>query len=387
MLIWIVAFLAFFIGFSMAYLWRASKIAELNSLLKSREKINDEFKLAASDAVQGAARQVVTEALKDFRQVKTETDFSVSDMKSRLEDYQKIVKKFEQERFEMYGNLKNSIDQVLNVSQSVRLETAALKKALGSSVSAQGNLGQILLEQILEQNGLIKGIGYDTQVSLENDAGSTLRPDFVIHLPGNKKLIVDSKAPVGEFMQAMETEDPERQREHYRKLAGHLRENVARLSKKDYQHLMDSDIRFVLMFVPEGPIRAALSVDPLLFQDAQAKNVMLTSPMTIIPLIQLIAYSWQQYRLANNAKELGAEVEVLGQRLSAFMEHLGDVRQGLKKTQEGWNKAAGSWQLRLSPQLEKIKNLGGKLKEVQEPEFLPQELSDSPLQKNSNLLE
>ena len=393
-----VAALAFALGALLSYFWRGAKIAELSTLLSSErssaERLQNEFRSAA----EGATRQVVADALKDFRQIKTESDMnlenkkdliaiSVADMKGRLEEYQKIVRKFEEERHEMYGNLKNSIEQMLSAGNSIRLETAALKKALTSSVSAQGNLGQMLLEEILERNGFVKGEGYDTQVVWEGEEGNTLRPDVVIHLPGNKKLFVDAKAPIGEFLLATETEDPERIKEHYRKLAANIRDNMNRLSKKDYQRLTDSDIRFVLMFVPEGPIRAAFSADPALLQDAQMKNVMLASPMTIIPLIQLIAYSWQQYRLAANAKELGAEVETLGQRLCTFMEYLQDVQQGLKKARDGWNKAVGSWESRMSPQLEKIKGLGGKLKDLPKPEALDQELSESPLQKNSNLLQ
>jgi len=395
---WVAACLAFGAGFLIAYLWRASRIAELRSQLSAREKMTDEFRLAASDALQGATKQLVTDALKDFRQVKTESDnsvenkknliaTSVADMKSKLEEYQKIVKKFEEERFVMYGSLQSSVEQMLSAGQSIRLETAALKKALTSSIGVQGNFVEILLEEILERNGLVKGEGYETQVVFEGEEGGVLRPDVVVNLPDNKKLIIDAKAPVGEFLLAMETEDPERQKEHYQKLAGNIRDNVNRLGKKEYQRLTDSDIRFVLMFIPEGPIRAAFSADPSLFQDAQAKNVLLASPMTIIPLILLIAHGWQQYRLASNAKELGLEVETLGQRLCTFMEYLQDVQQGLKKARDGWNKAAGSWESRMSPQLEKIRTLGGKLKDMPKPEALPQELSDSPMQKNSNLLQ
>lgn len=396
--IWAALTLAFGAGFLIAYLWRASRINELRAQVQAREKMTDEFRLAASDALQGATKQLVTDALKDFRQLKTESDLSienkkdlitssVADMKSKLEEYQKVVRKFEDERSQMYGSLKTSIEQVLSAGQSIRLETSALKRALTSSAGVQGNLVESLLEEILERNGLVKGQGYDTQVVFPGEEGSTLRPDVVVNLPGNKKLIIDAKAPMGEFLLAMETEDPERQKEHYRKLAVNIRDNIGKLSRKEYQRLTDSDIRFVLMFIPEGPIRAAFSADPSLLQDAQAKNVLIASPMTIIPLIQLIAYGWQQYRLASSTKELGLEVEVLGQRLCTFMEYLEDVQQGLKKARDGWNKAAGSWESRMAPQLEKIKNLGGKMKDMPKLETLPQELSDSPLQKNINLLQ
>ncbi len=374
---------AFIFGALLSYFWRGAKIAELSALLSSEQASSEKIHHVASDVL----REIKKESDLDFNQKKDLIVLSVEDMKSRLENYQKIVKKFEEERYEMYGNLKSSMEQMLSVGNSMRLEASALKKALTSSVGVQGNFGQILLEEILERNGFVKGESYDTQVVFEGEEGNVLRPDVVIHLPGNKKLIVDAKAPITEFLLATETDDPERIKEHYRKLSVNIRENMNKLSKREYQRLTDSDVRFVLMFVPEGPIRAAFSADPALLQDAQSKNVMLASPMTIIPLIQLIAYSWQQYRLASNAKELGFEVEKLGRYLLTFYEHVQNIRQGLKKANESWNQATGSWEKRLSPQLEKIKNLGGKFSDLPEPEPLDQELTDSRLQKNSNLLQ
>ncbi len=395
--------IAFVLGALLVYFWRSAKIAELSTLLSSerisREKMQSEFRLAASEALQGATRQVVTDALKDFRQVRGESDLglehkkdlitsAVADMKNRLDEYQKSVQKFENERNVLYGRLEKTLLEVMGAGQSIRMEAASIKRALTSSAGVQGNFGQILFEQILEQNGLIRGIGYEAQVVLPDDSGGTLRPDFIVNLPGNKKLIVDSKAPIGEYLQAQETENHETQREHYRRLAINIRESVNRLSRKEYQTLTDSNIRFVVMFIPvEGAIRAAFSVDPTLFQEAQEKGVLLASPMTVVPLIQLIAHSWQQYQLASNAKELGLEVEKLGQRLYTFVEHLQDIRQGLKKAGEGWNNAVSSWQSRVSPQLEKTRSLGGKLKDLPEPESLAQEFSGSPLQKNLNLIQ
>jgi DNA recombination protein RmuC len=399
----IASVIAFVLGALLAFFWRGARIAALSTLLSSeratREKMQNEFRLAASEVLEGATRQVVADALKDFRQVRGESDMglehkkdlitsAVMDMKIRLDEYQKNVQKFEDERNVLYGRLEKTLVEVLGAGQSIRMEAASIKRALTSSVGVQGNFGQILFEQILEQNGLIRGIGYETQVVLPDDAGGTLRPDFIVNLPGNKKLIVDSKAPIGEYLQAEETQDTEAQREHHRRLACNMRDNVNRLSRKEYQALTDSNIRFVVMFIPvEGAIRAAFSVDPTLFQEAQEKGVLLASPMTVVPLIQLIAHSWQQYQLASNAKDLGLEVEKLGQRLYTFVEHLQDIRQGLKKANEGWNNAVASWQSRVSPQLEKARSLGGKLKDLPEPEALAQEFSESPLQKNLNLLQ
>ena len=303
----------------MAYFWRSAKIAELGARLsaeqQTKEKLMNEFRLTADDVLEKATRQIASDVIKDFRQVKTETDASVerkkteitssvNEMKSKLEDYQRTVKKFEEERFEMYGKLERSLTQVLSAEQSIRMESAALKKVLTSSSGIRGQWGEKILREILEQNNLVHGIHFDTQVVLSEDLEPGVRPDFVIHLPGGKKLIVDSKEVASEYVLAQETEDADAQRQHYTKLVANIRNNFIRLGRKEYQSLLDPDVPFVVMFIPsEAAIRAAFATDPGIFQEATEKHVILASPMTVVPLIYLVAHGWQQQNLANNARE------------------------------------------------------------------------------------
>jgi DNA recombination protein RmuC len=399
---WIAASLAFVAGFLIAYLWKASRIAELSSGWReqssraeraeralaqeeqARQAAKDEFRLAASDAF----RQIKIESDENIEQKKDLIAASVSEMRSKLEEYQRTVQTFEKERFEMYGRLESSLSQVLGAEQSIRMETAALKKVLTSSAGVRGNWGQMVLEQIFEQNDLVKGIGFDSQITLTADDGSVLRPDFVVYLPGGKKLIIDSEEVASEYILSQETDDPAGQKEHCEKLVANIRNNFNKLSRKEYQSLLDPDVRFVVMFIPsEGAIRAAFQTDSGLFQEAKEKRVILASPMTIVPLIQLIAQSWQQQRLADNARELGGIVEGLGDRLATFVQHLQNIRQGIKKTADSWDDAMGSWQKRVAPQIERARQLGGKIREFDHPELLGGEIPDSPLQKNPNLLQ
>ncbi len=382
-------------GIVTALFYRA-KIARLTERLFHYEQLQKEFKATAAEVLQNTAEQFLSSAIKDLRQVKTETDesidkkkndisASVSDMKARLEDTQKIVKKFEEERLVMYSKLEQSLDQVLSAEQAIRIETGALKRVLTSSTGVRGQWGEKILQEILDQNNLVRGIHYETQVHLSGESDKTSRPDFIINLPGNKRLIIDAKEVTGEYLLAQETEDPENQKTHYQKLVSNIRDNFIKLSRKEYQSLLDPDIPFVVMFIPsEAAIRAAFATDPDIFQEATQRHVILASPMTIVPLVYLIAHSWQQQRLATNATELGTAVEELGNRLFKFIEHLQQVRGGIKKAAESWDRAIGSWQTRISPQIEKTKLLGGKLKEAEELTPIDTELqSQEKLEKNS----
>ena len=384
--VWLAGITGLLMGVSLSSFFFFSKIRLSGQRLKESQdnllreqttsaKLQGEFRLAAVDALKDTQEQF----FHNFRQAKTENDMtmsnnkslietSVQEMKSKLEDSQKLLRHFEEERHQMYGKLDRSLSQVLNAENLIRIETGALKKALTSSSGVRGKWGERILEEIFEQNDMIRGINFDAQVSLEGDDSADVRPDFVIYLPGGKRLAVDSKEVTGEYLLAQETEDPDKQKEHYDRLVVNIRNNFTKLGRKDYQKLVDKEVPFVVMFIPsEAAIRAAFATDPGIFQEATAKRVILASPMTIIPLIHLIKHSWEKQKLADNALELGNSVEVLGNYLHRFLEHLNNVRAGLKKAVEGWNDAAASWQSRVTPQIEKTKSLGGKLRDAEEP--------------------
>ena len=363
-------------GAVFTYLVCRTKIGRLTERLSHAGNLQKEFKLVAAEALQNTAEQFLSSAIKDLRQVKTEAESSidkrneevsrsVSDMRQKLDEYQKTVRSSDQDLKSMYSGLQQSITQVLSAEQTIRMETSSLKKALTSSSGIRGKMGEKFLQNILEQNDLVRGIDFETQVVLNGETQNEGRPDFVVKLPYGKRMIIDCKEVGGEYLLAQETEDPEKQKEHYEKLVFNIRNNITKLSRKEYQSLLDPDIPFVIMFIPsEGAIRAAFTTHPEIFEEATKKQVILASPMTIIPLIYLIKQSWQQHQLTTNAKELGAAVETLGNRLFKFVDHLRQVGGGIKKAAESWNNAIGSWQSSVSPQIERTKLLGGKLKET-----------------------
>jgi DNA recombination protein RmuC len=319
-------------------------------------------------------QQIRSEAGQSFQKQEQSIAHTVGDMKTRFDETQKLLKKFEEERAAMYARLDQSIGQVLNAEHSLIAQTSSLKKALTSSTGIRGSWGQNLLQQILEQSDLVRGQHFDTQVTIPNPAGE-LRPDFVIKLPNGRRLVIDAKEVTGEYVLAQESDDPERQKQHYARLVANIRNNITQLSRKEYQKHVDSEIPFVVMFIPnEAAIYAALTTDPLIYDEARKKQVVLAGPMTLIPVIHLISHIWNQQQVTNNARELFVVVEELGNRLKKFVGHLNDIRSGVQKASEGWNNAVGSWQSRVNPQIEKTKSLSGSLKDIEIAEPLSPEL-------------
>ncbi|MBI2094566.1 MAG: DNA recombination protein RmuC [Candidatus Omnitrophica bacterium] len=393
----LIFFLCFAAGAAIGFLLQAVRVVRLRERVAQGEallaaergltqKLQNEFRLAASEELRAAGEQFLSAAIKDLRQVKTEADeslhlknqeisLSFSQIRSKIEEYQARVRNFEDERGALYAKLESALKQVLEAEQAVRSETVGLKRALTTGSGVRGKLGERALLDILEQNELTAGIHFDTQVTLGTGDGADVRPDFVVKLPGDKHLVIDSKEVTGEYVLAEECEDEERRREHYRKLVQNIRENFMRLSRKEYQSFVDSDVPYVVMFIPsEAAIRAAFATDPGLFEEAYRRKVIMASPMTILPLIHLVKYSWRQQGITKNAVELGAVVGELGDRLCHFMGYLKNVRDGIQKSADSWDKAVGSWDRRVSPQLERVKDLGGRLKEPEELEAIRADL-------------
>lgn len=362
-------------------LTRQSETAERERLLTERaagaeraleaerenaKKILGEFRLLASSVLQ----EVRQEGVEDIRASRMLIEQSVSDMKSRLFDTETKIAEFQKTRSSLEGQFLQALESVAAAAQDVRRETASLKQAMTSSSGVRGSFGQAYLEQILEQSGLVKGQHYDTQVSLGSAEEGELRPDFVVFLPHDRKLAIDAKEVAAEYFRSLETEDESLRRSHLEKLVQNIRDNFVRLSRKDYAARLDGQVPFTLMFVSnEAALRAALATEPGLFEEARLRRIYLTSPMTLVPMVQLIRLALQQQTLADNAQELGRVVEELGSRLFTFMQRLQSLRKSLASSVDCWDDAIGSWNSRVTPQLERVRELGGKLKDA--PELPP----------------
>src|SRR3989338_2208799 len=271
------------LGVALAFWWRSSLCAEIARLKERNSHYESQLtaERATTDKVQNAFKLTAVEALekmradadRDIATNKNEISSLVVDMKSRLEDYGKKVDRFEAERQNLYGKLDQQLSDVLNAEQSIRIETASLKRALTASSGVRGIWGQSVLQEILEQNNLVAGVHFETQVSFSGEVANDSRPDFVINLPGGRKLIIDCKEVAGEYLLAQETDDLERQKEHYTRLVQNIRTNFIKLSRKEYQQYLDPNVPYVIMFIPnEAAIRAAFATDSGIFKEASERR-------------------------------------------------------------------------------------------------------------------
>lgn len=220
------------------------------------------------------ATEILGEQSQRFRQTSQESiDLLLKPFKDNIADFRKRVEEIYTTQTSQRGELKNELQRLMELNRSISAEAQNLTNALKGNSKVQGDWGEMLLETILDNSSLLKGIHYETQYNIKDAEGRNLRPDVVLHLPEKKHIVIDSKVSLTAFLGYTAAEDEEERR---RQLAAHVasvRQHVSELGRKEYQRLLDSP-DFVIMFVPNEPaFLAALQNDPAIWADAYEKKI------------------------------------------------------------------------------------------------------------------
>lgn len=350
------------IGFFIAWYIKNNQLAlekqSLQTQMAAFQDIESRFKAIAGDVLRDHAadfRSQVAQKERNFESIADGVSKTVKSVEEKITN-------FDKSRIQQFGALGASIKQVLDTGVKMQEEAQLIKAVLSSAgTTVRGRWGETVLRNLLEESGLTEGIDFHIQETIAGN-GASLRPDVIINLPGDLRLALDSKASLDDFIKAVEENDAAKKKEHIISFTQGLRTIIGKLSNKEYQKYLDPKIPYVIMFIPgETAIRAAFEQDPSLYRDAQAKKVLIASPATIMPMILLIAHAWKQHKSVENASKIMQEIAILGERLKTFASHFGGIRSSLSSAVGKFNSAAGSWELRVHPQIEKIASIGGDL--------------------------
>ena len=345
------------------------KIDEQKAEIRNnQEKFNKDFELIAS--------RILDEKTKKFTEEnRTNLDIILNPFKENIKAFEEKVEKVYKAESDERNVLKGHINQLIEQSNLMNLETQNLTKALKGDNKKQGNWGEMILERVLERSGLVKDQEYRIQASHQSSEGGRFQPDVVIDLPDDKHLIIDAKVSLIAYERLVNSEtDIDRDlftKQHIASIRNHIHE----LSSKNYSELYKiNSPDFVMLFVPiESSFGIAVQKDAELFNFAWDKRVVIVSPSTLLATLRTIASMWKQERQNRNVMEIA---RLSGEMYDKFIGFVGDMEgigKNLKLSQDAYDKALNklsNGRGNLSITAEKIKKLGAKTGKQLDQKFI-----------------
>ncbi|MGC6425670.1 MAG: DNA recombination protein RmuC [Akkermansiaceae bacterium] len=339
-----------------------------NLLNTAEQRFTDTFKALSTDALKLSQQQFMNLAKSTFQ---TEQKQAQGELEKRelavahlvkpvaesLEKIQGRIGDLEKAREGAYATLREQVGQLHQSQQGLERETSQLVKALRQPVG-RGQWGEMQLQRVVEMAGMQQHCDFTTQTTTTDDEGKRLRPDLVVNLPGGQQIVVDSKAPMAAYLDALEAQSDDERAAHLVKHAQQVSVHIRQLSSKKYQAQFPTTPEFVVLFLPsESFFSAALTQDSTLLEQGVDQNVILATPTTLIALLRSVAYGWRQEKLAENARLISDAGRELHKRLATFAGHLAKVGRSLEGSVKSYNSAVSSLETRIFPSARKFETL------------------------------
>ena len=311
---------------------RRSIADKVRSQEELQQSLKEQFRTLAGD--------VLGEQSRRFKEENRESmDIILKPFKDNISEFRSRVDAIFTQQTEQSGALKNELQRLMELNKQITTETTNLTNALKGNSKVQGDWGEMILESILDNSNLIRGVHYQTQLNVKDEAGNNLRPDVVLNLPNNKQVIIDSKVSLTAYVNYVSAESEAERRAAMTAHIASVRQHVKELGAKSYQQLLNSP-DFVIMFIPNEPaFLDALKEDNTIWNDAYEKKVIISSPTNLFALLKIVDDLWRRDEQNKNHENIIKLGVTLYDQLVAFSTTLEGVGTSLEQAQAKYDEA------------------------------------------------
>ena len=326
---------------------------QMGEELKRRDEQFQEQLRTAREQLQNMARQLLEASATKLKEQNTEAMTGITQpLKEAITNMQKAINENQKESAAHSASFREQIQQMMQQTQQLGEKTEGLANVLRRDNKVSGNMGEIILGDLLTSQGLTEGIHYEVQARLRDELGRPLKndetgkemqPDVILHYPQGQDAIVDSKVSLVAYERYVNAESPEEKERYLQEHIKSVRSHVNELARKDYSKYIKNGretVDFVIMFVPfESSLQLALANDPTLWRDAFEKKVFVTGEQNLLGILHMIHIAWVQNQQAENQQKVFGLAEQLLDRLGDFMQRYHDLGEKLHKAQEAYDSA------------------------------------------------
>ncbi|MEQ6124003.1 DNA recombination protein RmuC [Pseudotenacibaculum sp. MALMAid0570] len=347
-----------------------SELKGLQSKLEENQKDIEKLQEKFTKEFENLANKILDEKSNKFtEQNKQNIENILNPLQEKIKLFEDKVEKTHKESIDYHAALRQQILGLKELNLQMSKEAINLTKALKGDSKAQGNWGELVLERVLEKSGLEKDREYFVQQAYTNDEGKRVMPDVVIHLPDNKKMIVDSKVSLTAYEQYVNSDDESERESNLKEHVSSLKRHIIQLSEKKYEDIYDIESPdFVLLFVPIEPAFAmALKLDGNIYNQAFEKNIVIVTPATLLATLRTIDTMWNNEKQQRNAIEIARQAGALYDKFNGLLTDLIGIGKKIDASKSDYNAAMNKLvegKGNLITSVEKLKKMGAKAKKA-----------------------